>query len=137
VALQLTYHQLHVDPLACDIPHAQRLAYGHARVLLAVRYREWHRNLLRVVQRRDALKERAHIRVRLIAVFAPPLVPPPVRRVLEEGRPMRNAKIGQSARELGRKMYERSLRCTFLSLSKATLRGRQNKSYIDHVAAIC
>ena len=39
MALQLTYHQLHVDPLACDIPHAHRLAYGHTRVLLAMRDR--------------------------------------------------------------------------------------------------
>jgi hypothetical protein len=113
VALQLAHHQLHVDLLARDIPHAQPLAHGHARVLLAVRDRERHRDLLRVVQWRDALEERAHVRVRLVAVLAPPLVAPSVRRVLEEGRPMGDAKIGQSARELGRKMYERGLICSF------------------------
>ena len=51
---------------------------------------------------------------------------------------MSNAKIGQSAREFGRKMYERGLICAFLSLSKAAPRGRYDKdrSYIDHVATI-
>ena len=93
MALQLTHHQLHVDSLACDIPHAQRFAYGHTRVLLAVRDRERHRNLLRVVQWRDALEERAYVRVRFITVLAPSLVTPPIRCVLEEGRPMSDAKI--------------------------------------------
>ena len=109
VALQLAYHQLHVDLLARDIPHVQRLAHGHARVFLAVRDRERHRDLLCVVQWRDALEERADVRVRLVAILAPSLVAPPVRRVLEKGRPMGDAKVGQSARELGRKMYERGL----------------------------
>ena len=105
MALQLTHRQLRVDPLACDIPHAQRLAYGHTRALLAVRDRERHCDLLRVVQWRDAVEERTHVRVRFITVLAPSLVTPPVRCVLEEGRPMGEAKIGQSACELGRKMH--------------------------------
>ncbi len=104
-----------------------------------MRDRERHRDLLRVVQRRDALEERAHVRVRLVAVLTPALVAPPVGRVLEEGRPMGDAKISQSARELGRKMYERGLICAFLLLSKATPRRRHDKdeSHIDHVSPIC
>ena len=110
----------------------------HTRVLLAVCDRERRRNLLRIVQWRDAFEERAYVRVRFIIVLAPSLVTPPVHCVLEEGRPMGDAKIGQSACELGRKMHQRGLRCSFLSLtaSKATRRC-ENKSYVDHVAAIC
>ena len=48
------------------------------------------------------------VRVRLVAVLVPPLrlVAPPVRRVPEEGWLMGDAKVGQSARELGRQVYE-------------------------------
>ena len=46
------------------------------------------RRLLGVVQRRDALGKCADVREPLVAVLPPPLVAPPVRRILEEGDPV-------------------------------------------------
>ena len=62
------------------------------------------RRLLGVVQRRDALGKRADVREPLVAVLPPPLVAPPVRRILEEGDP-----VDEPACDLGEKVHEGGL----------------------------
>jgi hypothetical protein len=45
----------------------------------------------------------------LVAVLLPSLIASPIRRALEERDPMGDAKVGQSAREFGRKVHEGGL----------------------------
>ena len=140
VALKLAHHQFHVDLLARDVPQLQRLAHGHARVFLTVRDREGHRNLLSVVQRRDALEKRADVREPLVAVLQPPLVAPPVRRILEEGDPVGDAEVGEPACDLGGKVHEGGLFVCGPRESKGMHGEREkerNGSDINHVPAIC
>ena len=130
MALQLAHHQLHVDFLARYVPQTHRLANGHARVFLSMRDRQGHRDLLGVVQRRDALEEGAYFWVPLVAIFLTPLVASPIGGVLEERRPMGDAKVGQSACKFRGEVHEGGLTyiCARLLVPSATCRVRRMKN---------
>ena len=106
MALELAHHQFHVDPLARDVPQLQCLVHRHARVFVAVRDRERYRDLLSIVQGRDALEKRADFRVPLVAVLMSPLVPSPICCILKKRYPVGDSEIGKAACEFGRKVHE-------------------------------
>jgi hypothetical protein len=138
VTLKLAHHQFHVDLLARDVPQLQCLAYRYARVFLAVRDRERYRDLLSIVQRRDALEKRADFRVALVAILMSSLVTSPIRCIFEKRYKVGDSEIGKAACEFGRKVHEGCL--VFICGHRESKACRESKrktgSDINHVPAI-
>jgi hypothetical protein len=67
------------------------LALGHARIVLSLLHVERRLDPVRRGQRRDAVQDRAHVGLSLVAVLGPPEIPPVRLRVLEEAGEARDA----------------------------------------------